>query len=74
MQVTNVRIANDAREVKRRKDEVALREKRLKRLEDQAKGSVEKFNEVNSRWKVISESSDPLDLHHNIEEQRGKSV
>jgi hypothetical protein len=74
MQVTNVRIANDAREVKRRKDEVAAREKRLKRLEDQANESVEKFNEVSSRWKVILETNDPLDLHHDIEEQKGKSM
>jgi dynein regulatory complex protein 1 len=73
MQVTNVRIANDAREVKRRKDEVAAREKRLKRLEDQANESVEKFNEVSSRWKIILESNDPLDLYHDIEEQKGKS-
>jgi hypothetical protein len=74
IQVTNVRIANDAREVNRRKDEGAAKEKRLKKLEDQARESAEKFHDVNSRWKVILESSDPLDLHHNIEEQRGKSV
>lgn len=73
MQVTNVRIGNDAREVKRRKDEVSAREKRRKRLEDQANESAEKFNEVSSRWKFIMESNDPLDLYHDIEEQRGKS-
>jgi len=73
MQVTNVRIGSDAREVKRRKDEVSAREKRRKRLEDQANESAEKFSEVNSRWKFILESNDPLDLYHDIEEQRGKS-
>jgi len=73
MQVTNVRIGSDAREVKRRKDEVSAREKRRKRLEDQANESAEKFNEVNSRWKFIFESNDPLDLYHDIEEQKGKS-
>lgn len=73
MQVTNVRIGNDSREVKRRKDEVSAREKRRKKLEDQANESAEKFNEVNSRWKFILESNDPLDLYHDIEEQKGKS-
>jgi hypothetical protein len=74
VQVTNVRVANDAREVKRRKDGVAAREKRIKRLEDQANESSEKFNEVSSRWKAILELNDPLDLHHAIEEQKGKSM
>lgn len=74
MQITNVQVANDAREVKRRKDEVATREKRLERLEDQANESVEKFNVVNSRWKIFLESNDPLDLHRDMEEQKGKSV
>lgn len=73
IQVTNVHIGSDAREVKRRKDEVSAREKRRKRLEDQANESAEKFNEVNSRWKFILESNDPLDLYHDIEEQKGKS-
>jgi dynein regulatory complex protein 1 len=73
MQVTNVRVGNDAREVKRRKDDVSAREKRQKRLEDQANQNAEKFNEVNSRWKFILGSNDPLDLYHDIEEQKGKS-
>ncbi|KDR12480.1 dynein regulatory complex protein 1 isoform X2 [Zootermopsis nevadensis] len=70
--ITNVQVANDAREVKRRKDEVATREKRLERLEDQANESVEKFNVVNSRWKIFLESNDPLDLHRDMEEQKVK--
>ncbi|XP_069705691.1 dynein regulatory complex protein 1 isoform X2 [Periplaneta americana] len=70
--VTNVRIANDTREVKRRENERAAREKRLQRLEDQATESMDKFNEVNSKWEVILKSNDPLSLYHDIEEQKEK--
>ncbi|PSN49548.1 Dynein regulatory complex protein 1 [Blattella germanica] len=70
--VTNVRVANDAREVKRRENEVAARRKRLQRIEDETNASMEQYDEVNSKWEVILGSNDPLDLHHAIEQQKEK--
>ncbi|XP_063244247.1 dynein regulatory complex protein 1 [Bacillus rossius redtenbacheri] len=68
--VTNVRVANDAREIKRRAENAEDRRKRLEKLEEELVVSTEKLAIINSKWDSILESNDPLDLDHDIEQQR----
>ncbi|KAJ9601346.1 hypothetical protein L9F63_000484, partial [Diploptera punctata] len=70
--ITNVCVANDAREIKRREDEIAAKQRRLERLEEETNASLEHYQEVNSKWEVILASNDPLDIHHAIEQQKIK--
>ncbi|XP_066991987.2 dynein regulatory complex protein 1 [Anabrus simplex] len=72
--VGNVRVANDAREVKRREDQVITREERLKHLEEEDAESMRKFEAIHSKWEEISSSNDPLDIHYAMEEQKKRCM
>ncbi|CAG2056047.1 unnamed protein product [Timema podura] len=71
-QVTNVRIANDAREVKRREENVAAHKERMAKLDQELVAGAQKLEEINARWEGILETNDPLDLYHDIHHQRVK--
>nr|CAD7447164.1 unnamed protein product [Timema bartmani] len=70
--VTNVRIANDAREVKRREENVAAHKERMTKLDQELVAGAQKLEEINARWEGILETNDPLDLYHDIHHQRVK--
>ncbi|XP_043274905.1 dynein regulatory complex protein 1 [Venturia canescens] len=70
--VCNVKIANDARAVDRREEDIAVRKKLMKILEDEAAESLEKYQIVNEKWAGILQSKDPLDIHHSIQSQTAK--
>nr|CAD7263803.1 unnamed protein product [Timema shepardi] len=70
--VTNVRIANDAREVKRREENVVAHQERMAKLDQELVAGAQKLEEINARWKGILETNDPLDLYHDIHHQRVK--
>ncbi|XP_015112536.1 dynein regulatory complex protein 1 [Diachasma alloeum] len=70
--ISNVRVANDAREVARREDEIATRNTLLEGLEKEAADSLEKYEEINSKWTPILASKDPLDIHGGIQSQTAK--
>uniref|UniRef100_A0A1B6H2U9 Dynein regulatory complex protein 1 n=1 Tax=Cuerna arida TaxID=1464854 RepID=A0A1B6H2U9_9HEMI len=72
--ISNVRVAADAHEVKRRADQAAAKEARIKKLEEEANLAQQKFNQINSKWESITLLNDPLDLHQETERQREKCV
>ncbi|KAG8331281.1 DNA replication checkpoint protein Drc1 [Homalodisca vitripennis] len=72
--ISNVRVAADAHEVKRRADQAAAKEARIKKLEEEANLAQQKFNQINSKWENITLLNDPLDLHQETESQREKCI
>lgn len=48
--VTNVRVANDSREVDRREEEGIGREKIIEQLEEESESAKEKFDEIADKW------------------------
>ncbi|OCT81545.1 hypothetical protein XELAEV_18028367mg [Xenopus laevis] len=48
--VTNIQIATDARETQRRGEEEELKRLRREKLDNEAKSSLEKFEEITKRW------------------------
>lgn len=72
--MTNVRIASDAREVKRRENELEARNLRFKKLEEEAALAMEKLNEITGKWGNIQDSNDPLDLYQDMKDQKSKCM
>lgn len=70
--ITNVRVANDAREVDRREAEGASREKVFKELEEEAESERLKFEEIAVKWSVIQKYNDPLHINEDIANQKEK--
>lgn len=70
--VTNVRVANDAREVDRREEEGVNREKVIEKLEAEAEDAKEQFNEIAGRWMDILKYNDPLAISEEISNQKEK--
>lgn len=67
-----MRVANDAREVCRREEEIAIRNSLLQELEKEAAESLTKYEEINSKWTPMLSSKDPLDIHAGIQAQTAK--
>lgn len=67
--MSNVRVANDAREIQRREEEIAIRKSLLENLEKEAENSIKKYEEINKKWMGILASKDPLDIHAAIKSQ-----
>ncbi len=61
--VTNVRVAGDAREDHRRKEEEDAARIRKERLEQEAKSAAEKFEEIIKRWEGAQAKDIPQELH-----------
>lgn len=70
--VTNVRVANDSREVDRREDEGIGREKIIEQLEEEANLANEMFNEIADKWCEILKDNDPLQIHEDMNQQKEK--
>lgn len=70
--VTNVRVANDAREVDRREEEGVNREKIIEKLEEEAGDAKEKFDEIAEKWMEILKYNDPLAINEEICNQKEK--
>lgn len=67
--MTGVRIANDARELQRRKEAQETRDRLLKVLEEEDKECMEKYHEITKKWPDILASKDPLHIHDELEAQ-----
>lgn len=65
-------MANDAREIERRREANKIREKLLKRLEESADECKKRYDVINERWSAILESNDPLDINSGMESQKEK--
>lgn len=72
--ITNVRIANDSREVDRRESEGILKEKVFKELEIEADSAQKKFEEIAVKWSVIQKYNDPLQINEDIANQKEKCL
>lgn len=68
-QVTGVRIANDARELQRRKETKDIREKLLTLIEEEDKECMMKYHKISEKWPSILASKDPLDIHNQLDAQ-----
>ncbi|XP_076653716.1 dynein regulatory complex protein 1 [Halictus rubicundus] len=72
--VTGVRVANDARELERRKEVQDTRRRLLEVLEEEDKKYMEKYDEINAKWPEIFACKDPLDIHDELEAQKSKCL
>ncbi|XP_023016103.1 dynein regulatory complex protein 1 [Leptinotarsa decemlineata] len=70
--VTNVRVANDSREVDRREVEGIGREKIIAQLEAEAAAAHQAFEEIAVKWSVIQKYNDPLHINEDIANQKEK--
>lgn len=70
--ITNVRVANDGREVDRREMEGLGREKIIERLEEEANSAQDMFNEISNKWIEILKYNDPLSINEDIQLQKEK--
>ncbi|XP_055695104.1 dynein regulatory complex protein 1 homolog [Lutzomyia longipalpis] len=70
--VTNIRIANDRREIDRRADEAQLRDELLEKLNAESETATEKFQEISAKWEELEQVKDPFNMHEGLEEQKGR--
>ncbi|CAG9813113.1 unnamed protein product [Phaedon cochleariae] len=70
--VSNVRVANDAREVDRRETEGIGREKVIAQLEAEAEAAKQMFEEIAIKWSVIQKYNDPLHINEDVVNQKEK--
>ncbi|KFQ99272.1 Dynein regulatory complex protein 1, partial [Nipponia nippon] len=60
--VTNIQVAADLRETQRRAEEAELKLRRVEKLENEAKSSTHKFEEISSKWALAKEMRIPQEL------------
>lgn len=70
--MSNVRVANDARELERRTKANQIRGDLLRRLEENAEDCRNRYDVINAQWSSILESNDPLDIDAEMEAQKLK--
>lgn len=70
--ITNVRVANDGREIDRREEEGVNKEKIIEKLEEEAAEAKDKFDEITGRWLEILQYNDPLAINEEIANQKEK--
>lgn len=74
MQVTSVKVANDARELQRRREAQEIRRTLLKMLEEDEEECMRRYRVINEKWSNILASKDPLDIHAELEAQSAKCL
>ncbi|GAB1866000.1 UPF0407 protein CG10958 [Camponotus japonicus] len=72
--VSCVKVANDARELQRRREEQKIRRELLKTLEEDEQECLKRYKEINAKWSNILASKDPLDIHAEMEAQNAKCL
>ncbi|XP_020291637.1 dynein regulatory complex protein 1 isoform X2 [Pseudomyrmex gracilis] len=72
--VTSVRVANDFRELQRRKEQQEIRQSLLRMLEENDEECMKRYKEINEKWSGILVSKDPLDIHAAMEAQNVKCL
>ncbi|XP_056619622.1 dynein regulatory complex protein 1 [Triplophysa dalaica] len=68
--VTNILVATDARESKRRTDEEEANRLRREKLENEARSSQEKYEEITHKWTEAKMKQTPLDLRDALNSQQ----
>lgn len=72
--VTNVKVANERRELMRREYESERSRILSKDLEKESIESIARFNEIASKWSELEEFKEPMALFEHLEEQKEKVV
>ncbi|NXJ51555.1 DRC1 protein, partial [Spizaetus tyrannus] len=68
--VTNIQVAADLRETQRRAEEAELKLQRVEKLENEAKSSTYKFEEITSKWALAKEMTIPQELWQLLNRQQ----
>ncbi|KAM6084257.1 dynein regulatory complex protein 1 isoform 2-T2 [Theristicus caerulescens] len=68
--VTNIQVAADLRETQRRAEEAELKLQRVEKLENEAKSSRHKFEEISSKWASAKEMRIPQELWQLLNQQQ----
>ncbi|NWS63824.1 DRC1 protein, partial [Chunga burmeisteri] len=68
--VTNIQVAADLRETQRRAEEAELKLQRVEKLENEAKSSTYKFEEITSKWALAKEMKIPQELWQLLNQQQ----
>ncbi|KAL8576042.1 hypothetical protein ACOMHN_052060 [Nucella lapillus] len=68
--VTNIRVAGDAREANRRGVEDEAKRIRKEKLEQEAKSSAERFEEITKKWESSLQKEVPQSLHEMLLQQK----
>lgn len=69
-----MRVANDARELQRRREEQKIKRELLKTLEEDEEECMKRYKKINEKWSSILASKDPLDIHAEMEAQNAKCL
>ncbi|XP_046831239.1 dynein regulatory complex protein 1 [Vespa crabro] len=72
--ISNVKVANDARELERRKEVQETREALLEKLERDNEECMLKYKEIDKKWSDIFASKDPLDIEEKMMWQNAKCL
>ncbi|XP_025154296.1 dynein regulatory complex protein 1 [Harpegnathos saltator] len=72
--VSCVKIANDARELQRRRKEQEIMKILLRKLEEDDEECTRRYKKINDKWSSILASKDPLDIHAEMEAQNAKCL
>uniref|UniRef100_A0A4W5K2M1 Dynein regulatory complex protein 1 n=1 Tax=Hucho hucho TaxID=62062 RepID=A0A4W5K2M1_9TELE len=68
--VTNIQVAADSRESQRRTEVEEAHRLRVEKLENEAKSSLEKFEEITRKWTVAKMKEIPQDLRDSLSSQQ----
>ncbi|NWH43114.1 DRC1 protein, partial [Fregata magnificens] len=68
--VTNIQVAADLRETQRRAEEAELKLQRVEKLDNEAKSSACKFEEITSKWALAKEMTIPQELWQLLNQQQ----
>lgn len=69
--ITNIRLANDRREVQRRMREAELRDILLNDLQQESQMSAAKFEEISKKWPT-TDDDDPMSIHDGLQQQKDR--
>lgn len=67
-------MANDARELQRRREAQEIRRTLLRKLEEDDAECMRRYREINEKWSNILASKDPLDIHADMQSQSAKCL
>lgn len=70
--ITNISIANDAREVEHRHYSKEYRASLMQKLDEEATSAQEMYNQINDRWSELMLYHDPLDINESIIQQKAR--
>nr|XP_018902562.1 PREDICTED: dynein regulatory complex protein 1 [Bemisia tabaci] len=70
--INNVSVGNNVREQRRNNEHSEAHSRRMQALEEEARLAEEKFQEINSKWRIIESFNDPLDINNASQVQREK--